>query len=111
MNRAKTILTASQIERVKAMAGVKTPITAVARQLDMDRKTLINALIRQGYGEWMEQAFPNLQGYGSGGGHSADEIKRQERCEMRKLKPEQIVVPLKVPESLQAKWLMGRFVA
>jgi len=111
MAKPRVILTPSQIDRVKAMAAVELPLETVARQLGMARETLANALTRQGLGEWMEEAFPNRQGVGSGGARKGVERKPKSSGEMRKLKPEQIVVPLKVPESLQAKWLMGRFVA
>lgn len=59
----------------------------------------------------MEEAFPSRPGAGSGGSKKGVEREPKSNGEMRKLKPEQIVVPLKVPESLQAKWLMGRYAA
>jgi len=107
----RVILTPSQIDRVKAMAAVELPLETVARQLGMARETLANALIRQGLGEWMEEAYPCRRGVGSGGARKGVDRKPKSDGEMRKLKPEQIVVPLKVPESLQAKWLMGRYAA
>ena len=61
--------------------------------------------------EWMEEAYPCRRGVGSGGTRKGVERKPKSSGEMRKLKPEQIVVPLKVPESLQSKWLMGRYAA
>lgn len=111
MAKPRVILTPSQIERLKALAAVELPLQTVARQLGMARETLANALIRQGYGPWMEEAFPSRPGAGSGGSKKGVEREPKSNGEMRKLKPEQIVVPLKVPESLQAKWLMGRYAA
>lgn len=111
MAKPRIILTASQIERVKALAAAELPLQTVARQLGMVRETLVNALTRQGLGEWMEEAFPNRQGVGSSAARKGKPGKPKSSGEMRKLKPEQIVVPLKVPESLQAKWLMGRYAA
>lgn len=96
MARQLLVLTDKQIERIQAMGAAKVPLGTVARHLEIDRKTLTKAMIRQGYGVWMETAFPSRQGYGTCGGKSADEIRRQNDGEMRKLKPEQIKAPLNV---------------
>lgn len=110
MPKPRVILDDSQIERVKALAASKLPLQTVARKLGIARKTLANALIRQGYGPWMEVAFPSRPGVG-GGSQIGVERPPKSSGEMRKLKPGQIQAPLKVPESLQAKWLMGRYAA
>lgn len=111
MAKPRVILDDDQIKRVKAMAADETPLQTVADKLGMVRETLKAALERQTSKEWVAQAFPNRQGVGSGGAKKGVERKPKSNGEMRKLKPEQIVVPLKVPESLQAKRLMGRSVA
>ncbi len=111
MAKPRVILTPSQIDRVKAMAAVELPLETVARQLGMVRETLKAALERQVSIEWVAQAFPSRQGVGSGGARKGVERKPKSDGEMRKLKPEQIRAPLKLPESLQAKWLMGRYAA
>ena len=111
MAKPRVILDDDQIKRVKAMAADETPLQTVADKLGMVRETLKAALERQTSKEWVAQAFPTRQRVGRGGAKKGVERKPKSNGEMRKLKPEQIVVPLKVPESLQAKRLMGRSVA
>lgn len=112
MAKPRVILDDSQIDRVRAMAAVELPLQTVARQMGMARGTLASALTRQGLGEWMAEAFPNRQGAGAGiAQQGKDKKSRVDAGEIRKLKPEQIRPPLVLPESLQAKWLMGRYAA
>ena len=105
MPKPRVILTPDDIERVKALAAVELPLQTVARQLGMARETLANALIRQGYGPWMETAFPSRPGVGSGGSQIGVERSPKSPGELRKLKPEQIKAPLEVPGGPQVKWL------
>ena len=108
MSRRPVELSERDIERVKAFAGLGLAFQTTANRMGMKPGTLASALSRQGLGIWMETAFPKRQGKGGGNKKAGPS---EGKCEIRRLKPEQIEAPLVVPNNVQTQWLTKRWAA
>ena len=102
MSKRPVELSDRDIERVKAFAGLGLAFQTAANKMNMKPTTLASALSRQKLGVWMETAFPKRQGKGGGNKKAGPS---EGKCEIRRLKPEQIEAPLVVPDNVQTKWL------
>jgi len=87
------------------------PLSVVCKKLGVHRNVIKRACRDALLSSWLEENFPKQQGVGSRPEAYGRELASKVDGGLRKLKLEQIGAPLKVPETVQAKWLTRRWAA